>query len=199
MCLSNSRQRADYTQVECPVAITAKTGCSRRDEQLQLASANSKTSPLPIASPSPAPDKSSISSEAKIAVAICVPYLTMLFSIAAYWIWNRRKTRKRLAKPDNLSTPRVQPMSPQSPTQSDNSQPHVQEMPLVNSQSLEIRQMRETNDVFTPELEMSPSDENTAWFRSWMTIKYNKPLPGLPSELKGSSISKELEGDTIIS
>ncbi|KAL8883698.1 MAG: hypothetical protein Q9215_008083 [Flavoplaca cf. flavocitrina] len=154
--------------------------------------------PSPPASSTP-PDKSSTSSEAKIAVAICVPYLTILFSLAAYWVWNRRKTRKRLAKPDNLPTPSTRPMSPHSPAHSDNSHSYVREMPSVNNQGLEAGQTHETNDVVTSELEMSPCDENTAWLRRWMSINHNKPLPGLPPELTGSSICKELEGDTMTS
>ena len=90
-------------------------------------------------------------------------------------------------------------MSPHSPTQSDNSHSQIQEMPSVENQSLETRQMQGTNDVFTPELEMSPCDENTAWLRRWMTVNHNKPLPGLPSELNGSFTCKELEGDTMTS
>lgn len=189
--------RADYTQVECPATLTKKTGCSRRDEQLQLASASLKTtSSSPPPASSPPPKMSPISSDAKLIIAICVPSLMILLGVGAYLSRSTCKIRQHQLIRSNI---KILPAGQhhhnqlQSPAQSDDSHLYTPEIPPVAIQGLETRQIQGTNAVSAPELDMTPRVDKTPWNSEWSVS--SKPLPGLPAELKGSSICDELEGD----
>ncbi|KAL8847968.1 MAG: hypothetical protein Q9221_006984 [Calogaya cf. arnoldii] len=193
---------SDYVQVECPAVITEKTGCSRKDEPLQLASALSRTpsppsrppAPSPPLASSPSPVQSAINSETKLVVAICVPCLTILLCLLWYYLQKRGRLRKCQTMASDKKVfpePRSQHQQSDTRAQSVNSSPHTREVFPANIQDIGL--MPETDTAATHELDITPGEDTMSGSKRWSIFKYNKPLPRLPVELKGSSICEELE------
>lgn len=109
-------------------------------------------------------------SQVKISVAVCLPLFFITSTFAAYWLFRRRKTNLyRIPKTDVPGVP-------------------------VNIQDLCIDHLHKQNAITIHELEMSP-ETKVPGSRRWSILKYTKPLPNIPVELKGSSVCKELEGN----
>ncbi|KAL8858793.1 MAG: hypothetical protein Q9178_004710 [Gyalolechia marmorata] len=194
--------QVNFEQVECPAALTAKTGCSRNDEQLQLASVPTKSSsslppptPPPPPPPSPAFRKSPMSTNVRIAVAGCVPLVATLAVVAAYWCLRRRRTElNKMAKTDIKSLVDVLPGTPQPElaAQSENADLRKQELYPVYIQEVDNKSLHEVNATVVHELEITPKIEKMRCNRRSPVTTYDKPLPSLPSELQGSVFAKDL-------
>ncbi|KAI4218947.1 MAG: hypothetical protein L6R36_003966 [Xanthoria steineri] len=126
--------------------------------------------PGSLSTPQSSPRRLSISSNVKIIVAVCVPLFFITSTLAAYWLFRRQKTNlDRIPKTDVPGAP-------------------------VYIQDLGIDHLHKWNAITIHELEMSPETE-VPGSRRRTILKYTKPLPNIPVELKGSSVCKELEGN----
>ncbi|KAL8789396.1 MAG: hypothetical protein Q9213_001153 [Squamulea squamosa] len=192
-----TQRGANFEQVKCPKALTEITGCSRNDEQLQLDADFVESSHRPpIQSPSPV--KAPIGTNVKIAIAVCVAGPLLTSAIAVCWYWRRRKANKnKMAKNDNKPPseiiPATQKLEPVA--RSENVDLDRQELFPAHVQRVGSRNLHEVKANVFYELGTNAEPEKWTGSRGGTVIKYDKPLPNLPIELKGSSICKELEGN----
>ncbi|KAL8908807.1 MAG: hypothetical protein Q9171_005307 [Xanthocarpia ochracea] len=192
--------RVNFEQVECPAALTAKSGCCRNDEQLQLASVPTESSsslppPTPPTPPPPTFGKSPVSTNVRIAVAACVPLVAILIVVAAYWFLRRRRRElNKMAKTDIKSFVDILPGTPQPElaAQSENADLRTQELYPVYIQEADNKSLHELNATVVHELEITQKFEKTRGSRRSPITTYDKPLPSFPSELQGSVLAKDL-------
>lgn len=173
--------RVDFEQVKCPAVLTDKTNCSRVDEQLQLASKSTEP----------------ISTNVKITLAVCVPFFSTASAVAAYWLFRRRRSSmNRMTKKDITGLTEDLPRTRQLElaASAENADPRTQEFFPVYIQDLDTEHIQKINAVAVHEMEISPGMK-VPGSRRWTILKYTKPLPNIPVEIKGSSVCEELEGE----
>ncbi|KAL8723610.1 MAG: hypothetical protein Q9225_000152 [Loekoesia sp. 1 TL-2023] len=183
----------NFEQVECPAALKDKSGCSRNDEHLQLASGLFNSS---SARPAP-PGKSGLDTGSKIAIAACIPLLAITSILVAYWLLKRRrKLTNKTLKTDNVSSESVPGSNqPELAGRSENTDPGTQELSPIYIQEAEITNVHELGTVLGHELRTNATRKKAYEGKRRKIINYKKPLPKLPSELIGSPVCQELEGD----
>ena len=184
----------DFEQVQCPTALTDKTGCLRKDERVQLASialtssTNSSTS---------SPEHASLDTGLKAAIGVCVPLVLLLSTCAAYWMFKkRRESTRKISTTDSKESPDASTTGPELAARSVNDILPIQELHPIEIQEAAATNIHELNSVLIHEIEASLKDWNSQRNkRRHDKANRKKPLLQLPPELMGSSISQELEGD----
>ncbi|KAL8674350.1 MAG: hypothetical protein Q9168_001210 [Polycauliona sp. 1 TL-2023] len=191
----------NFEQVTCPAALTAKSGCSRADEQQQLASdprgPSTSFSPPPPSSPS---SKSKESINLIIALAVCVPFLSCVSAMGIYWFCRRRGTNVVNLPKQGVKGlkeeifPEAQ--QPELGGRSENADLCTQELSPAYVQEVDTRNVHEFDAVVVGELEINPSVDAVLGSRRGAMIQHDKPLPSLPAEFEGNPVKGRTEQDS---
>ena len=182
----------NFEQVECPKALTVKTGCLRKDERDRLAFnlLNSSSS---------SPEHTSLGAGPKTAIGVCIPVFLVVLTCVAYCMYKRRKGPTRKTSTANEKDfPNATTTEPELAARSENDVLPVQELYPTDIQEAAATNIHELNAVLIHEIEASLRDWNSQRDRRRHgKANKKKPLRNLPSELMGSSVCQELEGHVV--